>query len=146
MQIIPSGQTLGARIQDLDLARPLTDPDFRAVLRALGEHGVLCFPNQNFGVPDFAAFARRFGELEINVANQFHEPGFPEIMVLSNMKDAAGRLAPSLATYLANDARCQRLPWLFTGPLDSATQWRNHVPNEPHTMRRTTRDYRRLAA
>jgi taurine dioxygenase len=91
MQIIPSGQTLGARIQDLDLARPLTDPDFRAVLRALGEHGVLCFPNQNFGVPDFAAFARRFGELEINVANQFHEPGFPEIMVLSNMKDAAGR-------------------------------------------------------
>src|SRR5207245_53164 len=26
-----------------------------------------------------------FGELEINVANQFHEPGFPEVMVLSNM-------------------------------------------------------------
>src|SRR5260370_10938902 len=26
-----------------------------------------------------------FGELEINVANQFDEPGFPEVMVLSNM-------------------------------------------------------------
>ena len=26
-----------------------------------------------------------FGDLEINVANQFHEPDFPEVMVLSNM-------------------------------------------------------------
>jgi taurine dioxygenase len=30
-------------------------------------------------------FGRRFGELEINVANQFHEGSFPEVMVLSNM-------------------------------------------------------------
>jgi taurine dioxygenase len=26
-----------------------------------------------------------FGDLEINVANLFHEPGFPQVMVLSNM-------------------------------------------------------------
>jgi taurine dioxygenase len=25
-----------------------------------------------------------FGDLEVNVANQYHEPGFPEVMVLSN--------------------------------------------------------------
>ena len=27
-----------------------------------------------------------FGDLEINVANLFHEPGHPEVMILSNMK------------------------------------------------------------
>src|SRR6476619_753682 len=32
-----------------------------------------------------ARFRRMVGDLEINVANQFHEPGFPEVMVLSNM-------------------------------------------------------------
>ena len=36
---------------------------------------------------DLARFGRMFGELEINVANQFHEPGFPEVMVLSNMTE-----------------------------------------------------------
>src|SRR5262249_36770507 len=36
---------------------------------------------------EFARFGRTFGELEINVANQFHEPGFPEVMVLSNMME-----------------------------------------------------------
>jgi taurine dioxygenase len=91
MQIIPSGQTLGARIEGVSLGAPLPDPDFRAVLRALGRYGVLCFPGQTFGVAEFAAFARQFGELEINVANLYHEPDFPEIMILSNMKDSEGK-------------------------------------------------------
>ena len=77
MDIIPSGQTLGARVEDIDLADPLTDADFRTLLRALGRHGVLCFPNQTLDTAHFAAFGRRFGELEVNVANLFHEPDHP---------------------------------------------------------------------
>ena len=46
MDIKPSGQTLGACITDIDLANPLLDSEFRSILRALGEHGVLCFPRQ----------------------------------------------------------------------------------------------------
>jgi hypothetical protein len=34
MNIIPSGQTLGARIGNIDLADPLSDSDFRSLLRA----------------------------------------------------------------------------------------------------------------
>jgi taurine dioxygenase len=45
----------------------------------------LCFPGQRLETDAFARFGRMFGDLEINVANQFHEPGFPEVMVLSNM-------------------------------------------------------------
>jgi taurine dioxygenase len=86
MKIIPSGKSLGASIEGIDLAQPVSGGDFKQVLRALGEHGVLCFPRQRLETEAFARFGRMFGELEINVANQFHEPGFPEVMVLSNMK------------------------------------------------------------
>jgi alpha-ketoglutarate-dependent taurine dioxygenase len=85
MKIHPSGKALGARIEGVDLAQPVSDGDFKQVLRALGAHGVLCFPRQRLETAEFARFGRMFGELEINVANQFHEPGFPEVMVLSNM-------------------------------------------------------------
>jgi taurine dioxygenase len=46
---------------------------------------VLCFPRQSLDTDAFARFGAMFGDLEINVANQFHEPGHPEVMVLSNM-------------------------------------------------------------
>jgi alpha-ketoglutarate-dependent taurine dioxygenase len=85
MKIRPSGKALGATIDGVDLAQPLSDGDFKHILRALGEHGVLCFPKQQLATDDFMRFGCMFGELEINVANQFHEPGFPEVMVLSNM-------------------------------------------------------------
>src|SRR6266576_2807872 len=87
MKIDPSGKALGATIEGVDLAQPLSDGDFKQILRALGEHGVLCFPQQQLETDEFARFGRMFGELEINVANQFHEPGFPEVMVLSNMTE-----------------------------------------------------------
>jgi taurine dioxygenase len=85
MQIIPGGGALGARIESIDLAQPISAADFKQMLRALGQYGVLCFPGQRLATEAFARFGRMFGELEINVANQFHEPDFPEVMVLSNM-------------------------------------------------------------
>jgi taurine dioxygenase len=85
MKIRPSGRVMGATIEEVDLAQPLSDGDFKQILRALGEHGVLCFPKQRLATEEFVRFGCMFGELEINVANQFHEPGFPEVMVLSNM-------------------------------------------------------------
>jgi len=85
MKIHPSGKVLGARIEGIDLAQPLPDTEFRQILRALGEYGVLCFPRQRLETEEFASFGRLFGELEINVANRFHEPGLPEVMILSNV-------------------------------------------------------------
>ena len=85
MKIQPSGSALGATIEGIDLAEPVSDGDFRQLLRALGEFGVLCFPGQRLETDAFARFGAMFGELEINVANQFHEPGHPEVMILSNM-------------------------------------------------------------
>ena len=138
MDIIPSGQTLGARIENVDLGTPLSDGDFRTVLRALGQHGVLCFPNQTFDTPAFSRFAKRFGDLEVNVANQYYEDGFPEIMILSNMTGPDGKplglndagqgwhtdMSYSKDIALANVLHAQEVPMRNGKPLGE-TQFRN---------------------
>jgi taurine dioxygenase len=89
--IVPSGRTLGATIDGIDLNQPLDDATFAKILRALGEYGVLRFPCQQLDPAQQLAFSARFGSLEINVAGAFQEPGHPEIMILSNMRDERGR-------------------------------------------------------
>ena len=85
MKVTTSGETLGATIEGLDLARPLSNEQFDAVLRALGRYGVVRFPRQELSGRQLADFSARFGKLEINVANAFQEPGIPEVMILSNI-------------------------------------------------------------
>ena len=85
LKIIPTGETLGATIEGVDLAKPLDRRDFAAVLRALGEYSVLRFPAQRLDAAQLKAFAGRFGSLEINVAGTFQEPGHPEIIILTNI-------------------------------------------------------------
>lgn len=85
ISVIPSGKILGATIENLDLSQPLSRDDLDAVLNALGQHGVVCFPRQQLDAIALKQFAARFGSLEINVANNFQEPGHPEVMILSNI-------------------------------------------------------------
>ena len=86
MKIEPSGETLGATVTGIDLAEPLDTTSCDAIMTALGAHGVLCFPNQQLEPAQQVAFAARFGTLEINVAaGPYTEPGYPEMMILSNI-------------------------------------------------------------
>ena len=85
MKVTTSGQALGATIEGLDLAKPLSQGEFDTVLRTLGERGVVCFPRQQLTSRQLADFSARFGKLEINVANAYQEPGIPEVMTLSNI-------------------------------------------------------------
>ena len=138
MRIVPNNTGLGARIFDLDLSRPLAPEAFRGVLRGLGEYGVLCFPGQDLDAPLLSAYARRFGGLEVNVANMFHAPGLPEIMILSNKRDAAGKpvglndagqgwhtdMSYSTEIALANVLHAKEVPMRNGRPLGD-TQFRN---------------------
>ena len=85
MKVIPTGETLGATVAGIDLAKPLGPADFRAILKAIGQHGVLRFPMQSLDAAQLKAFSARFGSLEINVAGAYQEPGHPEVMILSNI-------------------------------------------------------------
>ena len=91
LKIIPSGKILGARVDGLDLAQPLTDPQFSALEQALGQFGVLSYPKQNLSSLQLKTFAERFGKLEINVANVYQDAALPEVMILSNKLDADGK-------------------------------------------------------
>lgn len=84
MKFIPSRKSLGARVEDLDLSRPLSDEAFKTLEQALGHYGVLSYPQQTLTSLQLKQFSERFGRLEINVANLFQEPGLPEVMILSN--------------------------------------------------------------
>ena len=84
MKFIPSGQSLGARVEGLDLSKPLSDESFKSLEQALGRYGVLSYPKQTLTSLQLKQFSERFGRLEINVANLFQEPGLPEVMILSN--------------------------------------------------------------
>ncbi len=87
VEITPGGGILGATVRGLDLARPLDDDAYALIKSALGEHGVLCFPDQHLEPGQQVAFASRFGTLEINVAaGPYTEPDHPEVMILSNIR------------------------------------------------------------
>ena len=85
MKVIPTGQSLGATIEGLDLARPLKDAEQGTVLEALGRYGVLRFPRQSLSGRQLADFSARFGTLEVNVANAYQDTGLPQVMILSNI-------------------------------------------------------------
>jgi alpha-ketoglutarate-dependent taurine dioxygenase len=85
MKVIPTGQVLGATVEGLDLSTPLEEGEVEAIIEALGRYGVVRFPRQQLTPRQQKDFAARFGELEINVAGAFQEPGLPEVMTLSNI-------------------------------------------------------------
>ena len=87
MKITSTGLTLGARVEDLDLAQPLSPEQVQQIISALGEHGVLDFPDQELTPRQLRDYSANFGELEVNVAGAFQEAGIPEVMTLSNIVD-----------------------------------------------------------
>jgi alpha-ketoglutarate-dependent taurine dioxygenase len=86
MKVANSGHALGATIEGLDLAQPLSGDAYEVVLRTLGERGVVRFPRQKLTARQLADFSARFGKLETNVAStNYQEPGVPQVMILSNI-------------------------------------------------------------
>src|SRR5262245_2469897 len=81
----PTGQILGATVQGVDLAKPLSDADFATILQALGRHGVLRFPAQRLEAVELRDFSRRFGLIQATLTGRHHEPGMPEVGYLSNI-------------------------------------------------------------
>jgi taurine dioxygenase len=86
VKVLPSGDSLGATLEGLDLARPLVREELDRVLQALGKYGVVRFPSQRLTGQQLRDFSAQLGDLEINVGSAgYQEPGVPEVMVLSNI-------------------------------------------------------------
>jgi taurine dioxygenase len=79
--------SLGAEISDLALDADMDEATFRAVYAAFLRFQVLLFPPQDLPPGRQVALARRFGEVQIHVMNQYHADGHPELYRLSNLDD-----------------------------------------------------------
>lgn len=83
---------LGAEVLGLDLGKPISAADFQRLHRAHLDHHVLIFRDQRQLSPaQQIAFSRRWGALQIHVLRQFQLEGHPEILRISNIRDAQGQ-------------------------------------------------------
>ncbi|WP_413195639.1 TauD/TfdA dioxygenase family protein [Pararobbsia alpina] len=78
---------LGAEVIGLDLGVPLSDEAFARIHRAHLDHHVLVFRDQRITPEQHIAFSRRFGPLQIHVLRQFQLAGYPEMLIVSNIKE-----------------------------------------------------------
>jgi taurine dioxygenase len=78
IRVEPLSSTVGAEIRGVDLASPLAEPALAEIRRAFGEYGVVFFRDQHLTPEQHLAFARCFGEININ---RFFAaaPGYPMI-------------------------------------------------------------------
>jgi taurine dioxygenase len=83
----PLTRHLGAEISGVDLGQELRDEVFGALYRAFLRYQVLVFPPQDVPAEKHVGFARRFGEVQIHVMNQYHADGHPELYRLSNLDE-----------------------------------------------------------
>ena len=93
MRIIPIGEMIAADIQDANLSQPLDDVSIAAIAEAWNENLVLRFRNQQLSDADLIRFSSYFGELDPPGPNPYGVtflPEFPEINVISNVKDDTG--------------------------------------------------------
>ena len=117
MNIRHAPAPLGAEITELDLTQPLDAAAFRAIEDLFHDRGVLVVREQHLTETQHIAFSRRFGGLEIHVAKEYLKPGYPEILVVSNIVENgrnigladAGQYWHSDLSYVANPSRCSLL-------------------------------------
>ena len=87
VNVVPNDDIMGARVEGLDLSKPMDREVYETIMHAVGTHGVVCFPDQHLEAGELKAFAQNFGGLEVNVANSFMDDEHPEVMILSNIKE-----------------------------------------------------------
>jgi len=108
--------TIGAEIGDIDLRQPLDETTCLELRRALVQHKVLFFRDQDITPAQHVALARRFGELEAHPVLP-HHPEHPELVLLGGSEtvratenmyhtDVSWREIPSMGSML----RCVECP------------------------------------
>ncbi len=84
-----SGAACGGEIL-VDLSRDIDNATFARIEAAFHDNVVACFRGQRLTSERQIAFSRRFGELEIHIVKKYLLPGYPEILLISNVLDDKG--------------------------------------------------------
>jgi len=81
IRVKPLTASIGAEVEGVNLAEPLSDGTFDTLHDALMDHQVIFFRDQEMTLEQHKDFGRRFGELHIHPAAPGPE-GHPEILVV----------------------------------------------------------------
>lgn len=84
-----SDAALGAEVV-FDLSQPIDAPAFAEIQDIFHDNIVVSFRDQRLTNEQHIDFSRRFGELEIHIVKKYLLPGYPEILLVSNIKNDAG--------------------------------------------------------
>ena len=93
MKLFRSDKSLGGEIVGLDISKKLTHDQINFINESWNERLVLVFKKQNLDDPKLIDFSKNFGELDPPGPNPYgitFLPEFPEINVISNVKNKQG--------------------------------------------------------
>ncbi len=93
MKLLSSDKSLGGEIVGLDISKKLTHDQVNFINESWNERLVLVFKKQNLDDPKLINFSKNFGELDPPGPNPYgitFLPEFPEINVISNVKNEQG--------------------------------------------------------
>lgn len=80
--VTPLTPLIGAELDGVNLGGDLSEGVIEEIRRALSEHLVVFFRDQQMSPERHIAFGRRFGELHLHPAAP-NEPGYPELMIIA---------------------------------------------------------------
>ena len=88
LTIEPTGEVLGATIQGVHAGRPISDTMFGQILAALGQYGVLRFPDQQLDADQIRRFSQMFGSVQGPSSRPLTTGGdeVAEVGILSNIR------------------------------------------------------------
>jgi taurine dioxygenase len=73
-----------------DLAQAIDDAAFAEIEQHFHDNIIVFFRDQHLREEQQIAFSRRFGELEIHIVKKYLLPGYPEILLISNVRNSDG--------------------------------------------------------
>ena len=85
LKIRPLHESFGAEIMGVDIARELDDATMAEIGAAWHRHSILLFRGVEMTPAQHVAFTRRLGPLHIMEPPEFNLPGYPEVLVVSNV-------------------------------------------------------------
>jgi len=90
IRIEPLDGPLGAVVRGIDLSHPVPDDVFARIRDAWHDRLLLVFPDQTLSNEQHIAFSARFGTLEVHPSGKYVLKDYPELLLLTNRRDAAG--------------------------------------------------------
>ncbi len=123
--VSPLSGAIGARIEGVDLSRPLDAGTVAAIRRALCDDIIVVIPGQTLDETDQERFCRYFGELEMVRSSTAIGSDHPAVMMISNVRDTGRPTVLEDGEMMFHHDQCY-----YENPCLGSTLYAMEVPDE----------------